>query len=887
MSAPILATKLYIPPSRPGIVLRPRLVERLNEGLANGYKLTLISASAGFGKTTLVTEWIGTCRRPFAWLSLDERDNDPARFITYLIKALQTLAFSKVEGSQAGIGEELLAALRSPQPLQFEVILTTLLNEVSAIPGNFLLILDDYHLIDSPAVDQSLTFLIEHQPPQMHLVITTREDPSLPLARLRARGQLTELRTADLRFTSSEAAEFLNRVMGLNLPEEDVTALESRAEGWVAGLQLAAISMQGLADAASFIQSFTGSHRFVLDYLLEEVLHRQSVEVQAFLLRTSILERLCGSLCDAVLGSSSGEKTLEYLERANLFIIPLDNERRWYRYHHLFGDLLRKRLQQGAFNVAELHTRASSWYEDNGLEVEAFHHAAAANDVERAARLMENKEMPLHLRSVLLEVLTWLESLPATVLNAWPALWYKQAQLLLLNGQTTRAEEKLQATEAALATLFPPGTEADDQTRDLIGKIAAIRSNLGLAQNQAETILVQARRALEYLHPNNLGYRSSVTRDMGFAYYLQGNRAAAGQAFADALSIARASGEMVSLLLATIGLADIQEMENKLRQTAENYQRILQPICDYSPLNAAVVYRRLAEINYEWNDLDTAEQYGEQSMRLALQYDQVIGRIIRGKMFLARLKLARDDVDGAEAMLAQAEQSARQHQFTHQLPEVAAFQVLVLLRRGNLTSAARLAGMYDIPISQARVLLAQGDPSAASTVLEAYRQQMETRNFQDERLRAVVLQAVAFQACDKKDNSMQTLSNALTIAEPGGFIRLFVDEGAPMAELLSVAAAQGIRPGYVSKLLAAFEMEPRIQQLSTPTPNQVSLIDPLSPRELEVLGLIARGFSNEEICKRLFLALNTVKGHNRRIFDKLHVQRRTEAIVRARELGLI
>ena len=383
MSAPILATKLYIPPPRPKVVLRPRLIERLNEGLSASRKLTLISAPAGFGKTTLVSEWVAGCERPVAWLSLDEGDNDPTRFLTYLVAALQTIA--------ANIGAGALAVLQSPQPPPIESILTALLNEITAIPDNFVLVLDDYHLIDSKPVDEALTFLLEHLPPQMHLVITTREDPHLPLARLRARGQLTELRAADLRFTPSEAAEFLNQMMGLNLSAEDVAALEARTEGWIAGLQLAALSMQGHQDATSFIQSFTGSHHFVLDYLVEEVLQQQSESIQTFLLRTSILDRLCGPLCDAVLGRLlplPGRKPWKYLERANLFIVPLDNERRWYRYHHLFGDLLRQRLGKPK-EFAEFHLRASQWHEENGDLGAAFHHAIAAGDFVRAAGLAE------------------------------------------------------------------------------------------------------------------------------------------------------------------------------------------------------------------------------------------------------------------------------------------------------------------------------------------------------------------------------------------------------------------------------------------------------------------------------------------------------------------
>src|SRR5260221_3186980 len=388
MSTPILATKLYIPPPRPKAVLRPRLSERLNEGRPR--KLTLISAPAGFGKTTLVSEWVLGCQRPAAWLSLDEGDNDPTRFLTYLVAALQTLA--------ATLGEGVLTILQSPQPPPPASILTALLNDLTTISDDFVLVLDDYHVLDAKPVDHALTFLLDHLPPQMHLVIATREDPPLPLARLRVGGNLTELRVTDFRFAHSEAAEFLNQVMGLTLSAQDIAALATRTEGWIAGLQLAAISMQGHQDTTSFITSFTGSHHFVMDYLVEEILQQQSERVQTFLLRTSILDRLCGPLCDAVVldPSASGQKTLEYLEHANLFIVPLDHERRWYRYHHLFADLLRQRLHQSIASspgdaeshVNALHIRASLWYEDHGLEIEAFHHAVAANDLERAERLM-------------------------------------------------------------------------------------------------------------------------------------------------------------------------------------------------------------------------------------------------------------------------------------------------------------------------------------------------------------------------------------------------------------------------------------------------------------------------------------------------------------------
>ena len=422
----------------------------MNEGLHR--KLILISAPAGFGKTTLVSEWLADCEQPVAWLSLDEGDNDPTRFLTYLVAALQTIALSKVEGIAPKIGEGILAALQSPQPPSTEALLTDLLNEITAIPDNFILVLDDYHVIDSKPVDEALTFLLEHLPPQMHLVITTREDPHLPLARLRARDQLTELRAADLRFTPAEAAEFLNQVMGLNLSAEDIAALEARTEGWIAGLQLAALSMQGHQDTASFIKSFTGSHHFVLDYLIEEVLHQQPEDVQTFLLRTSILDRLCGPLCDAVLRfilSASGQETLEYLEHANLFIVPLDNERRWYRYHHLFGDLLRQRLGKPK-EFAEFNLRASQWYEENGDLGAAFHHAIAAGDFVRAAGLAEAAWQGMDDSFQSAAWLGWVKKLPEEVIRVRPVLCTQIGQAFTDAGEPEASEFRLQDAERCL-----------------------------------------------------------------------------------------------------------------------------------------------------------------------------------------------------------------------------------------------------------------------------------------------------------------------------------------------------------------------------------------------------------------------------------------------------
>jgi LuxR family maltose regulon positive regulatory protein len=896
MSTPILATKLYIPPPRPKVVVRSRLIERLNAGLRQnqgfGRKLTLISAPAGFGKTTLVREWVAGNEQPVVWLSLDEGDSDPTRFLTYLVAALQTIAAR--QSPVGNIGEGVLGALQSPQPPPTESILTALLNDIITVPEDFVLVLNDYHVVDSRPVDNAITFLLEHLPPQMHLVIATREDPDLPLARLRARGQLTELRVADLRFTPAEAAEFLNYVMGLNLSAEDVAALETRTEGWIAGLQLAAISLQGHQDAHGFITSFTGSHHFVLDYLVEEVLHQQSESVQTFLLRTSILDRLCGPLCDAVLQSgadphlalpASGQETLQTLEQANLFIIPLDNERRWYRYHHLFADLLRQRLHQSTASsirgVAELHIRASVWYEENGLEVEAFHHAAAANDIERAERLIEGEGMPLYFRGAVAPVLHWLESLPAPVLDARPSLWVMYAWTLWITHQISGVEQKLKAAEAALQ-----GAGPDDITRDLIGQIAAIRAMLAAPQYQVDTIIEQSRRALEYLHPDNLPVRTTATWTLAIACQFQGDRAAASQAYTEVIAMSEASGNLFIDILATTGLGIIQESDNQLHRAVETYRRVLQLVGEPPQPIACEAYLGLARIFYEWNDLDAAQQYGLQSIQLAQQIEN-IDSSVAGEVFLARLKLARGDVAGAAAILAEADQAVRQQNFVQQMPEVAAAQALTLLRQGNLVAAAHRAETHDLPLSQARVHLAQGDTASALGVLELRRQEMEVKGWDDERLKVMVLQAVAHYTQGESDMALQVLEDALVLAAPGGFIRTFVDEGMPMAQLLSEASSHGMMPDYIHKLLAVFDAENQGDASEPTLLSDQPLVEPLSHRELEVLQLVAHGLSNREIGERLFLALDTVKGHNRRIYGKLQVQRRTEAVARARELGLL
>jgi LuxR family maltose regulon positive regulatory protein len=872
----LLATKLHMPVLRTKRVLRPRLIERLDAGAHCA--LTLVSAPAGFGKTTVVSEWVAGSHRPAAWLSLDADDSDPARFLSYFIAALQEI--------HPNIGHEVLRAVSMPQPPPIDALLAPLINEIAGLSAPFTLVLDDYHAITSPAIDAAMALLLERAPAPLHIVIVTREDPDLPLHRLRARGQLSEVRVADLRFTTDEAAGFLTHTMALRLSSQDIAALETRTEGWVAGLQLAALSMQGVADTAGFIKTFAGSHRYILDYLLEEVLHKQPEPVQDFLLRTSILGRLCGALCDALLDAPAGssQAMLESLEQANLFITALDNERKWFRYHHLFGELLQQRLQQrfaaspDAGGVNALHLRASQWFEDNGFDLEAFHHAAAGHDIDRAERLIDGKTIPLHFRGAATAILNWLASLPAAVMNDRPALWWRHAALLLVNGHTIGVEERLNAAEKALQ-----GIALDGHTRNLIGRIATARATLALTHYQVDDMLAQSQRALEFLHPDSLSTRANVYWVMGYAHFLRKDYAASRQGFTDAIALGQAAGAIFSTILAITGLGNVQEVDNQLHLAAQTYRRVLEMTGD-QPLQ--IIYDAhlgLARVHYEWNELDAAVQHGEQSLRLARQYDTVIDRFIVCEVFLAQVKLARGDAAGADKMLANAYQVARQKQFVQRIPEVAAAHVPVLLRLGRQADALRLAQTHALSLSEALVYLAMGDAMAALPLLDAGREKAMAQGWADELLDITVLHAVALHMQGDQDMALQRLGEALTMAEPERFIRTFVDKGQPMAQLLAEARTRGIQADYAGLLLAAFDAEPqtgddKLAQL---------LVEPLSPREIEVLRLIAQGLSNNDISERLFLALDTVKGHNRKIFEKLGVQRRTEAVARARDLGLL
>jgi LuxR family maltose regulon positive regulatory protein len=925
MSIPILATKLYVPPPRPKIVLRPRLIERLNEGISSGCKLTLISASAGFGKTTLVSEWVAVCERPVAWLSLDEGDNDPTIFLTYLVAALQTLP---PKNGGANIGEGVLGVLQSPQPPPNESILIALLNEIAAIPDNFVLVLDDYHVIDSKSIDNALTFLLEHLPSQMHLVIATREDPHLPLARLRARGQLTELRAADLRFTSSEAAEFLNQVMGLNLSAEDTSTLESRAEGWIAGLQLAALSMQGNKDVSGFIREFAGDHRYIVDYLVEEVLQSQPEPIRRFLLQTAILDRLNGPLCDAVTTLEGGSARLEALVRGNFFIIPLDDKRNWYRYHHLFADVLRMHLMaEQPDQVFALHQRASEWYEHNGSTDNAIRHALAAEDFERAATLIElaEPEMRRIRQGATATELGWLKAIPDELVHFRPVLSVAYAFALFAGGELGGVEPRLRDAERWLDTADTVDPMADlrarpespaagmvvvdeEEFRRLPGMIALLRAAQALARGDMPETAKNARRVLDLAPEDAHLMLGGAASQLGLVAWTSGDLEAACRMTADGMANVRLAGYISSAIGGAIVLADIQIAQGRLHEAMTTYERGLQWATEPgAPVlrGAADMYVGMSALHREHNDLKTATQH--------LLTSQALGELAgmpqnpyRWCAAMARIREAQGDLDGALDLLDQAE-CLYDANFSPNVRPIATRKTRVWVAQGRLAEALGWAREHGLSVENelsylrefdhitlARVLLARYQSDRADStisgvvgLLERLLKAAEEGGRKGSVIEILVLQAIAYHAQGDLPAALLPLQHALALAEPEGYVRTFLDEGPNMMQLLREASAREIMPDYTDKLLATFEAEKQKSEDKPDLPPDQPLIDPLSQRELKILQLIAQGLSNREIGERLFLALDTIKGHNRKIFDKLQVQSRTEAIARARELGLL
>ena len=906
MATPILKTKLYIPPVRPEMVSRPRLVEWLNAGLDR--KLTLISAPAGFGKTSLLSEWVARCelRKRAAWVSLDEGDNDPTRFWSYSVAALQTIV--------ADIGEAALAMLRSPQPPALEPVLTTLINEITAIPEHFVLVLDDYHVIQAQAIHDALAFLLDHLPPHMHLVIAARADPPLPVARLRGRGQVTELREADLRFTAGEVAAFLKQVAGLDLAADDVAALTARTEGWIAGLQMAAASMRGREDVPGFIAAFTGSHEYIADYLSDEVLSQQPKSVRTFLLQTSILERMTGPLCDAVTGQGGGRQALEGLKEANLFIVSLDDERRWYRYHHLFASLLRQRLQQTQpDSVPELHGRASVWYEQNGFVVEAIGHALSGSDFDRVEQLVAERALTMMYHGELATLMGWLEALPHQVVRSRPWLCVAYAWVLGFAGRPGSVEPRLHDAERALE-----GFDDHVERQRIAGHIAALRAYLSTQDREFSRAVALAREALERVPEDDRMVRSLATAVAGNVLRMSGDLAAAARATTEAIALAEAADAHSLAIDARCDLVKLQMAQGQLRKAAATCHDALRlaggptgrgrwPLPIIGQVSAW-----LSLILGEWNDLEAALHYARDGLEVCRRWGQA-GYLGLAYYALAKTLQAMGDTRGALDAIQQAVQAAAD------LPAsiialVTAWEMQIRLAQGDTAAAWRWAQASGLSVDDglefhryeeyrtlAQALIAQGEPGDAVDWLARLLEMAEATGAMGYAIEVLVLQAIALQANDQADQALATLKRALALAEPEGYVRTFIDEGAPMGQLLQQAIARGMAADYVSKLLAALEGETKDEPFALPVPRQVEgsvakgpalsgiegLVEPLSERELQVLRLLTTHLSRREIADELYISANTARFHIKNIYSKLGVHSRSDAIHRAGKLKLL
>ncbi len=945
MAEPLLVTKFHSPRSSPQSIPRPRLKRKIEQLFQAGHSFLLVSAPAGFGKTGLLGEWTAQDQGHTAWLTLDEEDNDAARFWVYFLAALRNV--------QDDLGENGRALLQSQPPPVIETFLTVLLNELAAAARPFTLILDDYHLIDTPAIHNGLAFLIDHLPAQMRLVISSRADPPLPLSRWRAGGLLGEIRLADLRFTKDETSAFFAGILEASLSPDELLALIERTEGWITGLQLAALSMQGRKDLRSFIADFTGSNHYIVDYLTEEILQRQPEAVQSFLLHTAILDRLCSPLCEVVTGRPAGQDMLERLERANLFLQPLDDERHWYRYHQLFLDMLRGRLRRLEPDlISELHRRASQWCEQNGLPGDAIRHALAAEDYPRAADLiMASAEDVFWQRGEISTMLAWLNNLPDEVVRRCPRLCLTHAWALLLSGRLTEVDGRLADFEAALAQEQASGSEPA-AARGLRGQAAAIHARLARLQNDLPRSIELCRSALEYLPQDDTYLRGVITLNLGLACWQSGEIASALRVLEEAAAIAVPGGDVGTSLAAREFLGDLQAEMGRLRQAAVTYHQAIEQAAgsEERPIPiASWAYAGLGELHLQWNDLQAAEQSFANCLELARLWGNADG-LVWAYRCMAKLEYARGNMEAAGGALSQAEQIARSWRVSPWTASgLAGFRGKFLASQGKTAEAMRwgegqgLAAAHEVSyqrlpeyLSFARLLLLQKKWEDLESLLMRLQALVESQNLQGRAIEILVLQALSYQGQKKASLAQAALEQALALAEPEGYRRIFLDEGEKMGlmildfRLRIEKTESGVDSGnlrnildYVSALISDFDATQSAEANEPSITNPQSIIDSqqseinnqqskiinqqskinnsqsiisnqkskitnlLSPRELEILALLAQGLTNQEIAGRLYISTGTVKVHLKHIFSKLDAGNRTEAAARARQLSLL
>ncbi|MEZ4735054.1 MAG: LuxR C-terminal-related transcriptional regulator [Caldilineaceae bacterium] len=909
MSLPLLQTKLYVPSPRPQLVPRPAVTAKLQQGVA--FPLTLVAAPAGFGKTTLISEWIAQSGRSAAWLSLDTEDNDPERFFVYLIAALRTV--------HTHIGETTLASLQARQLPATTTLLTPLINDLSQLADPVVLVLDDYHLITAGSIHEALTFLIEHLPPTLRLIITTRIDPPLPLARWRVRGQLAEIRADELRFGTAETTAFFNQIMGLSLSSAEITTLEGRTEGWIAALQLAGLSMQRRQNTAEFITAFSGSNRFIVDYLAEEVWQRLPVDTQRFLMQTALFERFCADLSEAVTGQPNAQATLTELEHANLFLIALDDERHWYRYHHLFRELLQQRLREqfDGTTLHALHRRAADWYVAHELTDEAIHHYLAATAVEQAADLIEEVGYETIGKSNLTRVRLWLEKLPGELVRARPRLVLWQAWVLNLTGQPALLEQWLQEAHLQLHAL--PAAVTQDMRAQLMTIHAYQTRRLGdlVAAN------AQLQQALATCTPDNLLTRSTINLNLGFNYWMAGELALAEQVLETAQREASSIQATHSALIAKGTQAIVAVAQGKLHRALQLCEETIQAGLTHhggKPFpSTGYAYAVLGNILYERNELTTAER----ALRQALELGELMadGTMIRRAIFrLAPLCQLAGDEAAAQALWQRAltaDDTVEEPQLLLQQVRGWLTQAAVADDQDALTQAIQWANRYrqqpddthPYRAAFAQTLVAwvelmDGRSAQALSRLAPLIAAARAAGHTEQLIQMLAIQAPAHAAVGDQVAAYTQLHHLLGLTAPQGYIRVYVDMGEPMSDLLEslrISSTDAALTDYKEQLLAAFAPLIRPQngaeaviQIETPSPTIVNrkspivkLIEPLSERELEILHLVAAGLSNSQLAEELIVTVGTVKKHLNNIYGKLGVVSRTQAIVRGRELGLL